>query len=239
MTPYDDIPLSKNDRLILSVLSNYLLAIHDRVRAKNQVPDSEVEISQDDAHELADALAVLLRDKAFIEKVKFSEAIVRPNALKRKSLRDTFIMRERYSKAMGREERFAAWEQFYFDFGNMPFQEFLSLESTLFEAADLHPKVSSLLLRLLDEHRKYVDDPRSMSNLSRTGSTGRRLEAVRKSLKKPTDLFGVGATLSTFDIAAIGTIVCNTSAMWLSKDWSTAGTISTLGGAALAARSRK
>ncbi len=121
----------------------------------------------------------------------------------------------------------------------MPFQEFLSIESKLFETADLHPKVSSLLLRLLDEHRKYVDDPRKMTGLSKTGSTNRRFHAVQKSLRRPVDLFGVCATLSTFNVAAIGTVVCNTSAMWLSKDWSTAGTISTLGGAALAARNRQ
>ena len=238
MTPYDDIPLSDRDREILRVISVYLIAASDRARGSNTVPFESIEISKEDSHILADCLGALLRDERFLEKVKFSEAIIRPNAVNRKPVRNTFILRERFGHSRGKEDRISAWEQFYFDFGNMPFHEFLEIESKIFQAAELHPKVSYLLLRLLDEHKKYVEDPRHMKQLSKPGTIVRSFSKIRDQLDVAEDLFGKGAVLSNYSLAAIGTIVSDSTAFWVTRDYSTAGTISTLGAAALSLRKR-
>lgn len=82
-----------------------------------------------------------------------------------------------------------------------------------------------------DEVRLIQSKPTQLEELS----VSRIFDPVLEKLKNNSDLLGGDSTLSKSRLAAVISIVINSSVLFTTRDWSVTGTLSTMAGAMIAA----
>jgi hypothetical protein len=246
MTLYPPTPVySDADKRLLVLLSKLLLECIDSDAAGSNLPSGMVALTEKEADELVSSLEKLVNSREFMETCYFVEGLTLPEAMQDPRIREIYLSRR---KQRGRTRLMASthWAEFLVRLGlgryaawgvrasPMDFEYFQRMEQRMLSASGLHPKVIELVMDVIHSQTTRLQEIRSGERLLKHG-TVKPLVADpifrwRASRQGPQDL-----QISRKSVVAAITIVADASVLFTTRDWSVAGTLSTMAGTLAAA----
>ena len=115
----------------------------------------------------------------------------------------------------------------------MQYDHFKNMERRLLEDVGVHPRIISLIGHLIESERSKIDQIRSGEWILRHGDIKRLVIEPFFQLQDKDSSF-LDRHVTTGQIAGAFTIVADISVIFTTRDWSVAGTLSTMAGAAMA-----
>ncbi len=112
----------------------------------------------------------------------------------------------------------------------MPLTHFLRMEAKLASAANVHPRVKALILKLVEAKLTLIEEVRFGRQKLRDRAISDPPKQLLAALQKK-DPVGK-PPMKTAKLVGIMTIVMDLSAMYTTRDWSVAAFLSTIAGAA-------
>lgn len=248
MAIYDPTPfLTSTDRRLLILLSKLILDAEGVEYASNRAVDS-VDLTLDESRELLELLEQFISSRRFQESAYLLETLFSGKSFESRHLRDIFL---RWRKFHGKSRALATdqWEMFLSRLGiaprrygsapwyrrdaiPMPLDHFLRMERKLAAASGISPRVQELLLSYVQRQFHYLQELRHESARLQPGQISNKPNAIVSILRQNRNSRIGVPPLSTTKIAATMTIVMDLGAVYTTRDWSVAGFLSTLAGAA-------
>jgi hypothetical protein len=243
--------LSRDDRELLRLLGEILLTCEGQDHYAN-CPSEAATLSDAEAAELLGLLESFVSSKKFVEGSYFVEKLFSDDSLYSGELRDIYLSwRRRYggSRAVATIQwenllgRVGLWTR---DRGNpnlwyrasaspMSIDHFLKMERKLADAANLHPRVKSLILDFVEARSAAIDEIRFGRAKLKQGQVSQPPKKLLSEIKDVGKDSVGPAPLSTAKLAGVMIIVLDFSALFTTRDWSVAGFLSTIAGALPAA----
>lgn len=235
-----DPKFSKNDLRLLSLLVGLLQDQSTGAQKVANLSENLIALSDEEARELTTLLETLLGNREFLEATHFVEGLTDRRGYNERELRTLFLDAR---KRKGRSKALASanWSDFQARIGiqinvgwgvrarKMTFEQFLELERKLFLRLGFHPSVAELLLQLLVRQNNAVESIRNSETDLKRGSIKRVVAALIAQLRERSGLPDL--RIPTTRVAGLATFVSNMSVLFTTRDWSTAGTMSTIAGA--------
>jgi hypothetical protein len=232
--------LSVNDKRLLALMGRLLLERLDRLPSQSNLSGDQIALTDAEAEELLQLLEQLVSSSEFkracffIEELSSQKANFRP-------LREIYLSAR---KQLGRSRAVASmhWSDFLARLGirspdawhirtiPMSLDHFHGMERKLLASAQLNPRVVSFVLKLAAAQDAELE-------AIRTGNRSLVRDAVRDTIAVPLSklrsMHGkiIDRDLSATRIAAAMTVICNSSVLFTTRDWSVTGTLSTMAGA--------
>lgn len=233
---------SKTDRRLLALLAKLLLENHGTDARISNLAHGMALLSEAEAAELADLLERFLASKETREAQYFVEGLTSPSFQNDAALREIYLSRR---KRNGRTRSVASmhWSNFLVRLGieepmrrayisrlssgvPMELDHFLQMEKRLLDAAGLNPRVTELALRVVRSQTPRLGEVR-------TGEATLDHGAIERLLAIPLqrDITKHVREISSRRIVYIVILVADFSVLFTTRDWSVAGTLSTIAGA--------
>jgi hypothetical protein len=231
---------SDRDRQIIAILAKYLSDFAENSRKSNSLQEERIRLSDQDADRLIDLLSALVADKRFQEKAAFVEAV--SAGVRDTSGRWKRIYASRSStlgESIRRQDIDAEWNKFINSFAQMPFQDFISLEREILASFDISPSVCEYIMNIIYLSRESVDMPVVRKSIVHRNTLLNLFNAEIKRLHDSIGQPSFAGILAKTNFSALSIIVMNTAVLFVSRDLSVAGELSTLSGATFALKKDK
>lgn len=241
--------LSDTEKAILVVVSEILLENLDALPVCANRVDSLVPVSDEQAENLLRLVSELTSSRVFLERWFFIHNVVGPSLFA-----DDERLRKLFGSLRGmRGRQYLSldgwWKAYLARLGvsnaqyrgrtiqPLSFDEFVKLEKRLFLDLNLDPRISEILMSLVERQRDLIEEQRSIqldrsmiSPLSVAGIPRAILGPLRTALTEIlADKFR--RELPRDYLSGLATIVSNLSVLGTTRDWDVTGTISGLCGA--------
>lgn len=244
MSIYPPTPkLSANDKRLLVLMARLLIERLDRLPSQSNLTGDRVALTDDEAEELLQRLEQLVSDEGFKRVCYFVEGLSSPQ----KNLR---VLREIYlsaRKQLGRSRAVASmhWSDFLVRLGirdhdawhirstPMSLDHFHGMERKLLQSAQLNPRVVNFIMKIVAAQDGELEAIRAANRQLMKGTVRDAIEVPLSKLRKMHGKI-VDRDMSATRLAAAMTVICNSSVMFTTRDWSVAGTLSTMAGAVTA-----
>ena len=239
--------LSKRDKRLLHLIAQLLLQYSEPDSPSTNLPEGAVPLSDSEAEELANLLDALVSHKSFFEASYFVEEITAQDARNESALKEIYLSARQHrgrSRAMGS----AHWSEFKRRLGirenilrethpeRMPFHHFLEMERRLFSSLGMHPRVASLLLRVIELHQREIVKLRARASTIPHGTFKNTISNLTEKIRSNDIKLAYDNLVSRTELSAAATFVANSSVMFTTRDWGVAGTISCMAGALMGMR---
>lgn len=228
----------RNRERLVALLSRLL--IEQLNEANPNAPRDQVILSRTEAEELRSLIEEVLSEKEFFFGLAFVDGLIGRNKYREENLREIYLSERKkhgYSRALSSSQ----WHQFLTRLGlnagdlstlvraanKMTFSHFQRMEDKLFSSLDIPHSVRHYLSAKVLAKKDEIEDLRERaSNFSANQAQGIADETKRllEFLAEDRD------TLSSNQIAGITIVTANTSVLFSTRDWSVAGTMSTIAG---------
>ena len=244
-----EIHLGESDKELLVLLGG-LLTGASLAQPSNHSSD-EVPLSDCEAARLIELLEELIVSRRFIESTSFVEELSRGENANLKGARKIFT-EWRTKTGRNKSMSWLHWNEFLHRFscridqktttvvsksGEMTFSYFLKMERILLKEISVNPRVASIVMHFVSKYQSEVEAARCGDAPMLAGSIIAQPKALLDALKKSVGN-GIGVpAFSTQRLVGIITVVANTSVLFTTRDWSVAGTFSTIAGAMAASGS--
>jgi hypothetical protein len=225
---------SRQDKRLIALLAQLVVEARS-IESGGNAPRGTVLLSDAESRELVDLLEQLLASGEFLEETYFIENIHRSGDPRMQRTFEAARSRRGRAKAMGWLHYNEFQSRFWTGSGHssstqpMEFEYFMQMEERLLREIGIHPDVRALVLRLLDQHRRKIEGIRAGHDGLVPGSIRIGFERILQALKLPTG----APPIRPERVAGAMTLVANLGCLFTSRDWSVAGTISAIGGAAV------
>jgi hypothetical protein len=232
---------SAADKRLLLLMSKLALESLAHHAAGRNLPSDRVSLTNDEAAELVASLEQFVNSREFLEAASFVEGITSPDPHEEKRTREIYLS---VRKRKGRSRALASthWAEFRIRLGMsnqgarnarampMEFDYFRHMERDLLLAAGIDPRVVDLADRLILKKRSELEQMRSGQLAIGRGNLKRTVAGPIKDGR----INGAGILdqgISTLRVLASIQIVTDISVLFTTRDWSVAGTLSTMSGA--------
>lgn len=242
--------LSSFDKELLRLLSELVLQQEQGWTANRSL--EFVELSDSESRLLVELLEEFLASKRTQQAAYLLEQIFSSGEGDLPGAREIFL-RGRVERGRTRAVASVQWNEFLIRLGAypstkserrywhrpsaepMPLDHFLRMEARLIDAAEIHPRVRSLILGYVRLSFQSLSRVLSGDEKIERGQVLRKPKEIRESLDE-----GLRSKIGTKPIsvqktAAVMTIVMDMSVLYTTRDWSVAGFMSTIAGATPAA----
>jgi hypothetical protein len=238
--------LADTDRELLRLIGDLILSWNDQPHSN--AAGEQVPLSNAEAVRLLELLDQFVTSKKFVEGSYLIEKLFGAESLYDSELRDIYLSwRHRVGKS--RAVAKIQWENLLGRVGiwttsrgnpdvwyrasarPMPFDHFVRMEAKLAHAAQVHPRVKALILRLVNARSSFIEEVRfgrdKLPAHTISDPPKELLEALRRDSSSP-----VGPPpMKTSKLVGIMTIVMDFSALYTTRDWSVTAFLSTVAGA--------
>ena len=232
---------SAHEKRLLALLAKLLLeSLRQQDRVSNVAAD-EVALSDTDAAELLDLLQQLLTTRSFVVGANFVESLSKGSSTQG-ATRETYLA-ERRDRGRPRSMASRQWAEFVRRLGlspsypsplvpnPMPFDTFVRLEQRLLRTAGVNPRIGAVIVRAIAQTRGEIEDIRTGH---RPISAGKILELIRNLSNDLDSTRSPRREITVRRVVGVTTIVSNVSVLFTTRDWTVAGVISAMAGAAIA-----
>lgn len=235
--------LSNDDREILAILAQIVITQTDD-ECSNLDP-SHVTLSPSEASRLLLLLEEFLGSKLFVEGAYFVENLANGEGWSDDRVREIYLS---WRKRRGQSRMMSGrrWNEFTIRSGfsasqnavmftsvqrnplrPMTLAHFVAMEKKLVSAAELNPRVRDLIIRFVEMQLKQVEDLQNRKIKIKQGAIRRFVSSFR------TDIALIQKGRETIPISrqraiALSTIIADMSALFVTRDWTAAGVISTV-----------
>lgn len=221
-------------RLLSRLLEEKLLS------KNNNLPDGEVVLSDDENRLLGKLIESVSKDRSFYVALAFVDGLLGSRKLDEGQLREIYLS-ERKQHGYSRILSSGAWHQFKTRLGGpardisvylraarrMPFDHFIRMEQYLLSMLQVRKEVDAFLIDVIERHRNDIELARETLFERAAPRIVNLEERTRKLLE---ELQVRRDSLSTNQVAGLTTVIANSTALFSTRDWSAAGTISTMAG---------
>lgn len=249
MAIYDPSPfLTKADKELLRLLAQLIVEQEDHTWTPNRDRDFS-ELTGREALELLELIEQFIDSKRFIESSYLVEKVFGGATYDDRALRNIYLGWRRFH---GKSRALASvqWQnvlarlgaigvsrgdaQYWYRAGAEPMSldHFYKMESRLADALGMSPRVKSLILGYVRLQFGYIDRIRSGSNHLEEGQISKKPKEIFSSLKSGVSREFGTTPIATSKIAAVMIIVMDIGSLYTTRDWSVAGFLSTIAGAA-------
>ncbi|MEL7691749.1 hypothetical protein [Citromicrobium bathyomarinum] len=242
------IALSEVDRELLELLGQLLLSQHC---LGHNMPAVNVPLSLAEANRLLYLLESFVESRYFREAAYFIEGMANGDAWSNDNLREIYLSWRKY-KGRSRAMSSRHWNEFVVRAGfnssensaiyaggfrqapvrPMPLEHFVKMEAKLAGSANIHPRVTQLILELVTEASPKI-------TALRKSKGGLKKDSVWTGVRNLADKISEVARglerhpVSKFELVAITTTVLDASAMYTTRDWTATGVLSNLAAVSL------
>jgi hypothetical protein len=235
---------SDADKRLLALLGRLLLERVEARQTLSNLPLRSIALSDAEAEELLRRITQLLSSKEFLEAAHFVEALTLGGGAEEAHARELYLSNR---KRRGRSRAMASthWLEFRARLGlsssNLKFShytlpmsldQFQEMERRLLQGSDLNPTVVELIMEPLISSLSDIQEMRAGNRPLHHGSLKKILfEPYRswRSGKAP----AMDREVSVRQVSATILLVADVSVLFTTRDWSVAGTLSTMAGAAI------
>ncbi len=239
--------LSKRDKQLLQLTAQLLLQNSEFDPTSTNLPEGTVPLSDSEAEELADLLDALVSHKSFLETSYFVEEITAQDDRNESTLKEIYLSSRKRggrSRAMGSSH----WSEFEWRLGirknivrgtrteRMPFRHFIEMERRLFSSLGMHPRVASLLLRVIELHHREIVKLRARVSTIPRNTFKDAISNLTEKIRSNDIRLAYENLVSRTELCAVATFVANSSVIFTTRDWGVAGTISCMAGALMGMR---
>ena len=230
--------LNAQEKELLRILAELLVSEYLETNQPTNFTSKEVVLSDAEADTLLQLLVQLLTSREFIEKSAFVEYACQGELFNNKRARQifaTYSRRNGYSKALTN----VAWENFVERFNGggrgpsklitteeMSFAHFYSMEKKLFSELVPYSLLVSELLIYIRRVESQIEQARH-GQLRQSVDLMKPIKAIADGLDRGNRLF------ARVNLSSVFIVVANSGVLFTTRDWNTAGGISTIGGALL------
>jgi hypothetical protein len=230
---------SDEDRVRMVQLLSRLL--EERLLANNRnLPIDGVALSESENREIRRLVQSISSDRSFFVAVAFVDGLLGSKKLTEEQLREIYLS-ERKRRGYSRALASGTWYDFRTRLGGpsgslstylrgarrMPFEHFLKMEDRLLSVLGVGSPVRVLVVSVVNSHRQRIEKLRDQI-FSGSDPEKEPLEHLVQELLKQLD--ERRDMLSTNQIAGLATLIANTTVLFSTRDWSVAGTMSTMAG---------
>jgi hypothetical protein len=236
------VTLSEGDREALVLLGQLALSTHSD---QTNFGPNEVPLSPAEAERLLHLLEQFVSSRRFLEGAYFTEGMANGNGHSDERLKEIYLSwRTRTGRT--RVASTYTWNEFVLRLGfnssknawmwprsgrfpvrPMALAHFVKMEKRLIDTVGLHPRVRNLIVEFVENRLVRLEEVREGNANIEVGSTlsfvrsfVRALGAAKSGLEK--------APMSRRKIIAISTIVMDTASLFITRDWTACGVLSTL-----------
>ncbi len=234
-----EVRLGESDKRLLSLMEKLLMEQSSHGSRSNNFGVGQIVLSDAEASELAERLEKLLDSRQFFEASYFIQGL--SDNRSRDDLREMYLAarkRNGRSRMMSSQlwadfsarlggERVSAWGS---DVKMMTRKHFFKMERKLLIAAGLQEQTASAVMSLIEAQSDEIDRIRSGQRKLQSGLIREVLHNSLKSVQGPSSLLKANR-ISSSRISASIVIIADCSVLFSTRDWSVAGTLSTLAGA--------
>lgn len=236
--------LTSTERELLRLLAEILVGPIPR-GGSNYPSDTSV-LSQSEATRLLKLLEDFAELKKFKQGAYFAEQITKPDLSHDDNLREIYLS---WRKRNGRSRALAStqWFDFLRRFGRMrqnyayvrgltkapdemSYAHFREMEKLLLTGSTLHPRVTSIIMQVIDNFEMQVESSRFGFSPLKSGAISNLPKIVISSVQNFIDRNSPDILLSNTQVSGLMTVVSDVSIMFTTRDWGVAGTISTIAG---------
>ena len=238
--------LTDTDRELLRLIGELVLSWNSQDHS-NATCD-EVPLSDTEAIRLLELLEQFVTSKKFVEGSYLIERLFGPGALYDGELRDIYLSWRRRagkSRAVARIQwenllgRVGIWttsrgnpDVWYRASANpMPIDHFVRMEARLANAAQVHPRVKALILKLVNTRLSFIQDVRFGREELAPNSISEPPKELLATLRRESGSRVGVPPMKTSKLVGIMTIVMDFSAIYTTRDWSVTAFLSTIAGA--------
>ena len=240
-----EVRLSVIERELLQLLAE--LIIIDSPIALSNLPDNETVLSDRQAALLIELLEEFANSKKFLESSYFVEQLSKGQARPDAELKEIFLSWHRhYGRA--RILSSAHWYEFLNRLGlenfnggylagstfirgrQMPYEHFRKMESLLLQQPGISSRVRSIISAVVDRYAADVNAVRKGEKEIPSGVISRLPKLIISSLKREGSSSLNSGAIPSAQVAGLMTILTDTSVLFTTRDWSVAGTMSTIAG---------
>jgi hypothetical protein len=230
--------ISADTAEFLSFLSSQL---HEFLfRQSHNAPSTEIVFSPRESFALERGVGNVLDDRNLFHSLYFVENLVSNGGATEDDLKEIYLQQRKrfgYDRALSS----ARWHEYVTRLGMrkgslstylrgaemMTFDHFIRMEKKLFSIQNISSDVSDFAISLIQKNRAQVDEIRSTSFNDR--SQAPRLGFVSR-VKSSLNSIRESNSMPPEKLAALMVVITNSTSLFSSRDWSVAGTISTMAG---------
>jgi hypothetical protein len=231
------------EKELLRLLSELLVSQTAHLGAN--YTENEVALSDREAARLIELLEELLSSKKFLEGCFFAEEITKGSRADIGRLRNIFTeWRNRSGRA--KSMSWIHWNEFLMRFNlvtmpsherllpnrkQMEFDYFLKMERILLQNSGVAPQVTGLVLRMISKRSDYIEEARQGHREIKANTISSEIKRLVEEMKIDGHARLSVGSISAQRAAGLLTIVADSAAMFTTRDWGVAGTLSTMAGA--------
>lgn len=235
--------LSDSDKALLRILSRIAMGYSLPPAPPSNLAQDAAPLGDEEARELLQLLEALLTSYEFRMSTAFVQGLVAGKASD-DGPREIYLS-ERKRRGRTRVLASRRWAEFEVRLGlrgshgylppdvAMSLETFFGLERRLLDAAGIHKRVVDVAIGLLQADRRTLEDlrrgRRSLGDDAIRSLFVSEANEIRRSLQA-----GSGREIKIRKLVGMITIVSNMGALFTTRDWSVAGTLSTLAGVVVA-----
>ena len=212
----------------------------------NNLPAGELALSASERTELQDLVERVSTERSFFVALVFVDGILGNKGATEQSLREIYVS-ERKRRGYSRVLSSGAWHQFKTRLGGrsedlstylraarrMPYEHFMRMERRLLSFYRLPDRVRDYVVNTVEKERAKLESIREVL-FTRSHDA---YHSVQQNTKELLDQVRQrGETMSSQQLAGLVCVVADSSVLFTTRDWSVAGTISTMAGSVVLAR---
>ena len=234
--------LSPSERELIALLSKLLV---QPVLDGSNIQIDVVPLSPVEGCKLLELLEKLVNSRRFRETAYFVEGLSKYDDSDHFDLREIFLS---WRKKRGRSRAMSSthWRAFLNRIGitefryssaarsdipspQMTYAYFKEMEYRLLARENINPRVGQLIMSVIDKYEDEVEQSRSGQLAIPQGAILRLVEKVMGRVEQRSNL--AVEPLKSGQVAGLCTIIADSAAIFTTRDWSVAGTMSTMAGA--------
>jgi hypothetical protein len=211
----------------------------------SNVTDGRVPLSPSEAKQLFSLLEKLVSSREFRETTYFIEGLTQGHVTERDDLREIYLSRR---KMRGRSRALSSthWRAFLnrigvtkFSYGSasradiyttrMTYKYFLEMERRLIVKRNIPLRLRAVIMDVVTKYQEDVEAARNGEKRMSDGSILKGVESMLGILNSPNE--SEVEPMEPSRLAGLATLIADTSVLYTTRDWSTAGTMSAMAGA--------
>lgn len=236
--------LTDDDREVLALLAQLVLTSEEG--GGRNLLRGEIALSPHEAHRLLVLLEQFVSSKLFLEGSYFTEQLANGEGLTNVRLKEIYLS-WRSRRGRTRVASTYTWHEFTVRSGlvtskdawiwpqrlnrspvrPMLLSHFVAMERKLTNAAGLHPRVANLVMEFVESALPYVDKIREMQASVEPGTINSFVKEFINDLHDHTR-GQEKLPMSRKRVIGLSTIIMDTAALFATRDWTTAGVLSSL-----------
>lgn len=235
--------IERNRERLLLLLARLLNESLSEVTETSNIPSGEVILSNEEKRELLNLLNDVSYDRRLFVSLEFVDGIAGLNALNETQLREIYLSeRKRFGRTramaskqwadfLARLGRESGWSRWGVSTSRMSYDYFLEMEKRLFLALKFPKRVLEYLLSEVSAAKEKVEllvDGKG-TPLRHGVMSGKTRDLIVR-LKTEIEEGEYAKNFTTEQLAGLTIVLANGSVLFLTRDWSAAGTMSAIAG---------